>query len=143
MELVRWQSHPSIRLKLLRLVWPIVGSLACLYVLFISLGQLPAQAAPQIRPHLAPIMVNTVASIKSVDGGCGLREALEASYNNTAVNECPAGNPGLDTITFNLPANSTIVLTTGNELPVLESVIIDGSGAPNLTISGNNSTFVF
>lgn len=55
-----------------------------------------------------------------------------------------AAAPG-DTIAFSpLLANQTITLTSGQiTVPAGKSLIIDGSSAPNLTISGNNSSRIF
>jgi hypothetical protein len=50
-------------------------------------------------------------------------------------------NPG-STITFSLPANSTVTIAT--PLPAINAnVTIDGSGSSGLTISGNNTNRVF
>jgi uncharacterized protein with beta-barrel porin domain len=50
-------------------------------------------------------------------------------------------NPG-STITFSLPTNSTITLSSG--LPLIEAnVTINGAGTTGLTISGNNTSQVF
>ena len=55
-----------------------------------------------------------------------------------------AAAPG-DTIAFSpLLANQTITLTSGQiTIPPGKSLIIDGSAAPNLAISGNNSSRIF
>lgn len=48
-----------------------------------------------------------------------------------------------DTIQFDSSlANKTITLTSG-ELAITKDITIDGAGAENLTISGNNATRVF
>lgn len=92
-----------------------------------------------ISPTLAkPTAVFTVNTIADTDDGlcnidCTLREAINAA--NT--------NGGHDTIQFDLPNNSTIVLG-GTQLPVItDSLYIDGNTAVSLTISGNNASRIF
>ncbi len=64
------------------------------------------------------------------DSQCTLRDAiLEA--NDSA---------GIDTITFDLPANTTITLN-GTQLPTItENLVIEGTGIDNLTISAANAS---
>lgn len=65
-------------------------------------------------------------TLNPADGLCTLREAAIAANTNkpsgSAAGECPAGGPGIDTITFNIGA-ATIV-TSGVELTA--PVIVDG-----------------
>jgi predicted outer membrane repeat protein len=73
-------------------------------------------------------IINVTNTADSGEGS--LRSALESAK---------AG----DTIQFDSSlANKTIKLTNG-ELPITTDVTIDGAGAANLTISGNNATRVF
>ncbi|MDX2228386.1 MAG: choice-of-anchor D domain-containing protein [Leptolyngbyaceae cyanobacterium bins.349] len=74
----------------------------------------------------------TIFVTNTADSGAGsLREAIAIAQ------------PG-DTIAFNLAANSTINLTSGQiDIPVGKNLIIDGTGAPNLTISGSNVSRIF
>jgi uncharacterized repeat protein (TIGR01451 family)/CSLREA domain-containing protein len=90
----------------------------------------------------ATTTVTTNVDAVSGDSECSLREAVQAANTNAAVDSCVAGSAGLDILTFNLPANSTITLING-QLTLSEPVFIDGSGAPNLIISGNNASKVF
>lgn len=77
----------------------------------------------------APLSPTVVIVTNTNDSGPGsLRAAL------TAVN---AG----DVVEFNLPANSTITLTSG-ELAVHRALTIDGSSALNLTVSGKRASRV-
>ena len=62
------------------------------------------------------------------DSGAGsLRAAITAAD----------GAPG-STITFNLPSNSTITLTSGDLPAITVNTTINGAGAPGLTLNGNN-----
>jgi uncharacterized protein with beta-barrel porin domain len=80
-------------------------------------------------PALAQFVVTTTADCTS----CGsLRDAI------TSAN----ANPG-STITFAVPANSTITITNGPLPAINANVTIDGAGASNLTISGGNSQRAF
>ena len=97
----------------------------------------------QERAQTGPVF--TVNSNDDVDDGvpgiahCSLREAIHAAN----------ANPGTNTINFAtaIPGlmsgvTGTIALTNG-ELMVTNSVNINGPGAANLTVSGNNESRVF
>ena len=97
----------------------------------------------QERAQTGPVF--TVNSNDDVDDGvpgiahCSLREAIHAAN----------ANPGTNTINFAtaIPGlmsgvTGTIALTNG-ELMVTNSVNINGPGAANLTVSGNNASRVF
>src|SRR5580704_13506087 len=86
-----------------------------------------ALAFAVVPAALAQIVVSNTAS----SGAGSLAAAI------TAANASPGS-----TITFSLPANSTLTLT--GPLPAINAnVTIDGSGAAGLTISGGNSSRVF
>jgi Ca2+-binding RTX toxin-like protein len=69
--------------------------------------------------------------------------SLADSGTGTLRDTIAAAQPG-DTIAFNLAPSSTITLTSGQiNIPVGKNLIIDGAGAPDLTISGNNSSRIF
>lgn len=84
-----------------------------------------------ILTYASPTGVFTVTNVN--DSGSGsLRQAI-LDANDTG---------GHDTIEFDLPPSSTIVLG-GTQLPVIsDSLTIDGSTAVSLTISGNNQSRV-
>jgi CSLREA domain-containing protein len=92
--------------------------------------------------YAATISVNTTADELNSDGDCSLREAIEAANMNAAVDACAAGvsAPTVDVISFGV--SGTIALTSG-QLAVTDDLKLDGPGATNLTISGNNSSRVF
>jgi predicted outer membrane repeat protein len=103
---VQLQALPRAqRRRLFRRLKQSLASLA----LLLALGQAPALAAT--------IQVN---------GTCTLVDAITAANTDTATGDCPAGDPGADTIV--LPANSTISLTDG-QLPITSAIIIEGNGA--------------
>ena len=78
-------------------------------------------AAPALA---ATINVTGLGNAVAADGQCTLREAIQAANTNTAVNECTAGDPGLDTII--IPAGTINV--TGTALPsITEPVTISGA----------------
>ncbi len=62
-----------------------------------------------------------------------------------AIDQANAAGAGTQSITFSLPSGATITLSSS--LPALNngsgSIVVDGSGANNLTISGNNTSRVF
>ncbi len=88
-------------------------------------------------------IVNSLGDRVKVDGEVTLREAIEAANTNMSVGDAPAGMPGLDTIDFDtLLSGGTITLTSG-ELQITDDLTINGLGAENLTVSGNNASRVF
>ena len=90
----------------------------------------------QERPQTGPVF--TVNSNDDVDDGipgiahCSLREAINAANANADTN----------TINFATGVTGMIALTNG-QLTINNSVNINGPGAANLTVSGNNSNRVF
>ncbi len=99
----------------------------------------PAQASLPVAPS-PTITVNTLDDELNSDGDCSLREAITAANTNVAVDACPAGIPGADTIFFGV----TGIITLTSSLPnIADALTIDGPGAASLTISGNNAVAVF
>jgi CSLREA domain-containing protein len=91
--------------------------------------------------NAATISVNTSADELNADGDCSLREAITAANTNTAVDACPAGQPAPTVDVIGFSVTGTITLTSG-QLTITDDLTIDGPGATNLTISGNNATRV-
>ena len=92
---------------------------------------------------LAPLAVITVNTTDDEDNtnlaNCSLREAIVAANGDTPFGGCIAGSGG-DLINFSV--TGTITLTSA--LPSLStSVQIEGPGASQLTVSGDNSVRVF
>lgn len=58
----------------------------------------------------------------AIDGNCTLREAVTAANTNSQTDNCVAGDPGLDTITFN-PGLEDITLLVG-QLNITEPLTI-------------------
>jgi CSLREA domain-containing protein len=87
--------------------------------------------------YAATITVTTTADELNADGDCSLREAIQAANTNTAVDACPAGQPGpiVDVITFGV--TGTIALGSSGQLTITDDLTITGPGASSLTISGN------
>ncbi len=84
----------------------------------------------------------TVDSASDDGTGCTLREAVQSANSNTAFGGCTAGDAAPDTINFNLPLPATITLG-GNDLGITDDLIINGPGASQLTISGNDASRIF
>jgi len=86
------------------------------------------------------ILVDTLEDeMDANDGSCSLREAITAANNNSAYNECPAGESSApDTITFSL--GGTISLTEVLTVSAAGPLVIDGGGV--VTLSGHNSVRV-
>lgn len=88
-----------------------------------------APSAPPSAPMQGGCTPNPVVTTTDNNGAGSLRDAV--------TNAC-AGN----TITVNLPPNSTTVLTTGS-ITIDKNLTIDGSGAVNYGVSGNDASRVF
>ena len=78
-------------------------------------------------------MPSTFSVLNLNDSGTGSLRAAIASANT---------HVGADTIVFSPGLHGIITLTTG-ELLITDSVSISGSGASNLSVSGNNASRVF
>jgi CSLREA domain-containing protein len=89
---------------------------------------------PPVVPTPDPFVVTSTAdAIDANDGVITLREAI-ATANAKA---------GADTISFNLGTGSHTITLTNGQLHILDHLTINGSGAANLTISGNRASRVF
>lgn len=100
----------------------------------------PARKASPIRK--ARLRVHGLES-REVPAGFVVTSTANAGANTLrqAILDANANGTGLDTITFSLPANSTITL--GTELAITGSLQIDGPSALDLTVSGNKLTRAF
>lgn len=90
---------------------------------------------------LAPLSLFVPSTQEKMGSATIMVTNIGNSGAGTLRNAVLAANPG-DAITFSLPANSVITLTTG-EIVIDKNLVIDGSTAVSLTISGNNSDRVF
>jgi CSLREA domain-containing protein len=110
-----------------RAVWH--GALATLLVaLLLPLSAPTVQAATTIN-------VTTTTDELNNDGDCSLREAVQASNLDRAVDACPAGN-GRDVI--NIPAGTyTLNTPDGFGLNFTDSAAVVGAGANSTIIDGN------
>ena len=98
----------------------------------------------------AVITVNSLADNTIADNSMTLREAV-ALADGTLGRSLTAGEQAQvsgtlgnnDTIQFNLPAGPQTITLTGGALNLTKSVTINGPGAGNLTINGNNLDRVF
>src|SRR5262249_26996303 len=105
-----------------------------------------------LEGRLAPALltVDTVADGISHDNFLSLREAIGVGDNSktnglsSAEQAHISGTLGSnDTIQFSLPSGPQTITLTGGALNITRSVAINGPGAGNLTISGNNADRVF
>jgi CSLREA domain-containing protein len=88
----------------------------------------------------ATITVNTAAD--SPGAQCTLRDAIKAANTDLASNGCTTPGSGADTIQFQLPDPS--IITLGSALDQISGDLnIQGSGASQLTVSGNSLYRIF
>jgi CSLREA domain-containing protein len=119
-------------------------SLVALAALFVP--ALPARAAGE-----AVITVDTTDDELINDGDCSLREAIRAANTNTAVDACPAGGVGTDTIILpagfyqlSIPGANEDYAMTG-DLDILGNLDIRGAGREFTLVDGgyiNPSTYI-
>lgn len=123
--------------------------LALIYVVkivFVGLLSMHWQPVAAAAPAGNTITVNSTSDAANDDGLCTLREAITAANSNTAsgatAGECIAGSSS-EPDTINL-TGVTGTITLGSALPDITSdMSLNGPGASQLTISGNNSFRVF
>lgn len=83
----------------------------------------------------ATITVDTTADQLNNGGGCSLREAVEAANTHAAVDGCPAGDNGIDTIELPPGSYGLGIGVAGEDanhegdLDVTESLFIEGAGS--------------
>jgi CSLREA domain-containing protein len=115
-----------------------------LLLLLVGVAALSAGAAPGLA-DAATIVVNSTAD-GSLAGHCTLRDAIKSAVFDSSYAGCLSGDHD-DTITFAIPAGSTITLSEGElVLPsavVEQNIDVQGPGADRLTISGNGASRVF
>jgi predicted outer membrane repeat protein len=98
----------------------------------------------------AVLTVNTTADNTTANSVLTLREAV-AVVDGTLGRALTAGEQAQitgtlgtnDTIQFNLPAGPQTIALTGGALDILKPMALNGPGASNLTVSGNNQDRVF
>lgn len=92
--------------------------------------------------HAAVLTVTGTGDTIAVDGLVTLREAITAANTNAPSGDSPAGDPGLDTIAFNIGAGGaqTIAVTAAALPTITEAVNIDGTTQPGY--SGTNLIFL-
>lgn len=95
----------------------------------LSVGSCLAAALGSLLCLATPAHAQFVVTNSNDSGAGSLRAAIIAAD----------ASPG-STITFSLPANSTITLTTGDLPAITTSTTINGSGVPGLTLNGNNTS---
>ena len=96
-------------------------------------------------------LVNSLADTVASDGVVTLREAIQASNTNLAVNEAPAGSTAeADVIAFDQaalqteagPGNPLVITLNGSQLEITDSVDIQGLGTDVLTVDGDGRSRV-
>ncbi len=105
------------------------------------LAALPERHSGKARTLFTTITVNTTADTVAADGFCSLREAIQAANTNLAVNECPAGMAGLDTIEFNLGAGTPTINVLSPLPTISQPIVINGNtgGATRVELNGTGA----
>ncbi len=115
-----------------------------LQITLISILILGVYTVFSASPARAAVITITSKLDTADPGRCRLRDAITASNTNTATGDCPAGEPGMDTIGFDLGDQCSLIpctITLTNTFPtVTEDLIIDGN---NTILDGANTFRVF
>ena len=90
----------------------------------------------------AIITVTSAADDLTVDGQVTLREAIQAANTNLRVDGSTAGS-GADTIQFAAGLAGQTITLGGTQLQITSPLTINGLGAAQLSISGNNTSRIF
>jgi hypothetical protein len=106
----------------------------------------PVLDSLEVREVPAVITVTGTGDTIAVDGFVTLREAITAANTNAASGDAAAGDPGLDTIKFNifgLPGTVHTIQPTSALPSITEAVFIDGysqlGASPNTLANGTNA----
>ena len=87
----------------------------------------PQVEAMEARKLLSTIVVTGTGDTIANDGIVTLREAITAANTNAASGDAAAGDPGLDTIAFDIPGTGVKTITPASDLPTItEPIAIDG-----------------
>jgi hypothetical protein len=78
----------------------------------------PHVQAMEGRQLLATIVVTGTCDAIADDGIVTLREAITAANTNAATGDAAAGEPGLDTIAFDIPGAGVKTITPGLRSPI-------------------------
>ncbi len=90
----------------------------------------------------AIITVTSIADDLIVNGQVTLREAIQAANTNSRVDGSTAGS-GADTIQFAAGLAGQTITLGGTQLQITSPLTINGLGATQLSISGNNTSRIF
>jgi CSLREA domain-containing protein len=95
-----------------------------------------ALCAPRV--DAASLTVDTDADELNVDGDCSLREAIQAANTDAAVDACAAGS-GADIVGFAPALDGAIVILSGGQLDILDSLSVVGPPGLVLISAASNS----
>lgn len=85
--------------------------------------------------HSATIVVDTLDDVVAADGQCSLREAVQASNQDTDFSDCTGmGNYGADRIQFDV--TGTIALS--DQIVITDNITVTGDG--DIVLDGQNAT---
>src|SRR6516165_6916809 len=108
----------------------------------------PDVEALEQRSLLATITVTGTGDTIAKDGVVTLREAITAANTNADPSgDTTPGDPGLDTIAFNIPGTSVHTISLTSNLPTItEPITIDGYSQPgsraNTLADGDNAVLL-
>ncbi len=94
------------------------------------------------RSMLAVITVDSILDGPiAADGNLTLREAITAANTNLPAGDAPAGDPGLDTIEFNIPGGGVQTIAVTSSMPeIIEPLVIDGYTQPGASANTNDTS---
>ncbi|MBI1761645.1 MAG: right-handed parallel beta-helix repeat-containing protein, partial [Acidobacteria bacterium] len=114
---------------------------AILFAAIFNLSQARHVTASSATPQMnktagATITVTSTSDAFAPDGVCTLREAITAANSNIQVDVCAAGQPGLDTIVFNITGTGVQTIHPTSSLPyITEPVLLDGYSQPGASVN--------
>ncbi|MEZ6131694.1 MAG: Calx-beta domain-containing protein [Planctomycetaceae bacterium] len=96
------------------------------------------------RALLTAFIVDTIEDGSLVgDGAVSLREAIVAANTNATYLDAPAGDSGLDTITFHPSLNGLTITLNGTGLTISEDLMISDGNLLPIQIDGDDASRVF
>ena len=98
----------------------------------------------RLEDRIVPAIITVTSALDNltVNGDVTLREAIQAANTGTTVDGA-VGTSGADTIQFAAGLAGQTITLGGTQLRITSALTINGLGASQLTINGNNTSRIF